>query len=332
MSKVILAKDFMSSPVTTVNISASLIDIVKVMSARKISCLLVLKNGLPVGMITERDIVTFLASHLPKPTDHTTAKELMTSPLITINENDSLFAATVLCRSQKVRHVPILENNGTLAGIITYSDLVEANHLQLERQAALFGKKNGSNIMELNEHLIELTLTDPLMEIGNRRSMEMDLQQTQQLSKRYKRPFSLIIIDIDFFKLFNDHYGHYAGDECLKHFAYVLKQCIRDVDRLYRYGGEEILVLLPETTPDNAIILARRIISSIYEDYYEHIKSSFEFLTASAGVSGYDASKDAVLPSPGELIIQADNAMYEAKRQGRNCARLYEGGETQATL
>ncbi|PCH60234.1 MAG: hypothetical protein COC05_05000 [Gammaproteobacteria bacterium] len=319
-----LVKEFMSSPVISVDINADLFEIINTLNQHTISCVLVVENNYPIGMITERSVVRCLAKHLPGSLDEIRAHTMMSAPIISIHENESLFDATILCRSQKIRHLPVLNEHQALAGIITYSDLVEANHLQFERRAALLGKAAESDSTEsLNKHLLEMTLTDPLMEIGNRRAMSIDLEQTQQLAERYKRPFSIVLIDIDFFKLFNDHYGHLAGDKCLIEFANLLKQSIRNVDRLYRYGGEEILLLLPETESAKAIHLAKRIINSIHKKCYKHEKSNYNYLTASAGVSGYEPKQNSDAVHWQKLIEQADIALYQAKDQGRNCAKLF---------
>ena len=314
----------MSSPVISVDVNADFFETINTLNQHTISCLLVVENNYPIGMITERSVVECLAKHFPESLSDIRAHTIMSTPIISIYENEPLFDATILCRSQKIRHLPVLDEHGTLAGIITYSDLVEANHLQFERRVALLGSTAESDSTEsLNKHLLEMTLTDPLMEISNRRAMAIDLEQTQQLAQRYKRPFSIVLIDIDFFKLFNDHYGHLAGDKCLIKFANLLKKSIRNVDRLYRYGGEEILLLLPETGSAKATHLAKRIIDTVHEAHYEHEKSDYGYLTASAGVSGYEPKQGSDTVHWQELIEQADIALYEAKGQGRNCAKLF---------
>lgn len=324
MATDVLVSEFMSSPVTMVDVDANFFDVVTVMRQKNISCVLASRNGVPMGMLTERDVVQCLVDHLPDTVAQVRVREFMNSPIITTREDATLFEATVLCRSQKVKHLPVVNAQEELVGVITYSDLVAANQVQLERRAAIFGGKGGDSVESLNEQLLQMTLTDPLMGIGNRRSMEIDLLQTEQLSFRYKRPFSILLIDIDYFKAYNDYYGHLAGDQCLKQFADLTKSTIRGCDRVYRYGGEELLLLLPETRSEGAEVIANRLIASIAAAKISHEKSPLGFLTASVGIFGNDMrGNDVEKISWKDMVNRADEALYEAKGQGRNRVILF---------
>ena len=136
--------------------------------------------------------------------------------------------------------------------------------------------------------------------------------------KRERQPFSLILCDVDFFKLYNDHYGHQEGDECLKAVAECMKSCIhRPADLAARYGGEEFVVILPNTSSNGAYHLAETIRTAIVSMKREHIRSEVnDVVTLSFGVA------TVVPPIEGgnaeALVKTADDALYESKKAGRN--------------
>lgn len=125
------------------------------------------------------------------------------------------------------------------------------------------------------------------------------------------------MIDIDYFKPFNDHYGHPAGDQCLKQVAAILKLCARRAsDLVARYGGEEFLLILPGTGITSAIRIAGNVQSAIAEGQIEHLGSKIaKVLTVSIGISCVIPSDDSTIES---LVKQADSALYDAKKNGRN--------------
>jgi diguanylate cyclase (GGDEF)-like protein len=153
---------------------------------------------------------------------------------------------------------------------------------------------------------------DPLTGIPNRRALEESLADEMRRAKRYQRPFSLFFIDIDRFKRVNDQFGHAVGDAALKEFAAVVSRSLRPADVPSRWGGEEFVVLLPETGPESA----RRAAERLRETMERH---SFAFragerLTCSIGVSSFPSDAEGAR----ELLKIADEALYEAKRRGRN--------------
>ncbi|CUH94255.1 hypothetical protein P22_0321 [Propionispora sp. 2/2-37] len=163
-------------------------------------------------------------------------------------------------------------------------------------------------------------ITDGLTGLYNYRYFRTILEQELKRAVRYKRPLSLIMIDIDYFKHYNDANGHLAGDSVLSTVATLAKQACRDVDFVVRYGGEEFAILLPETIVDEACILAERIRKGIAEHVFPNGSSQPNgAVTVSIGISNYpqDAYYDI------ELIECADIALYTAKHSGRNCVKLY---------
>jgi diguanylate cyclase (GGDEF)-like protein len=174
-----------------------------------------------------------------------------------------------------------------------------------------------SELEILNKKLEELSCQDSLTGIANRRTFDDFLSREWKRGARDASSFSLLMIDIDFFKIFNDTYGHQAGDDCLKMVAEALQKVVRRPgDLLARYGGEEFVAVLPDTGLFGAGILAENMCAVISELRVPHERSSVaEYVTISVGVASAEASSDV---SPHELIAAADSALYRAKQGGRN--------------
>ena len=167
-----------------------------------------------------------------------------------------------------------------------------------------------------NEQLAALAATDGLTGLANRRAFDERMRNEWARAGRMPgRPLSLIILDLDFFKQYNDHYGHAMGDECLKQVAEVLKARRRASDLAARIGGEEFCLLLPETDGNGALALAETIRCQIESLLLAHSKSHMEVVTASLGVAV--AADDGAGDAQG-LLLAADKALYQAKERGRN--------------
>lgn len=159
------------------------------------------------------------------------------------------------------------------------------------------------------EELEHIAITDGLTQLYNRTKMDMELQKLEGIYKRYGRVFSVIMIDIDYFKSVNDTFGHQVGDSVLKQFAKILKENIRNTDFIGRWGGEEFLIVCPETSEENATTLALNLRKQIEETLFEKVGHK----TMSVGVAQIKDEIDL-----DNLISNADNAMYFAKENGRN--------------
>lgn len=159
-----------------------------------------------------------------------------------------------------------------------------------------------------------LATTDGLTELYNHRYFQEQLANFVSHAKRYKLPLSLIIIDIDFFKKFNDTYGHQSGDAVLKQVAFILKRNVRMSDIVCRYGGEEMSIILPSTTYEEAVNLANKLCNLVSRKRCKLSGGRESQVTISLGVSSYGS--DGTTPS--ELIESADKRLYNAKGNGRN--------------
>lgn len=194
-------------------------------------------------------------------------------------------------RIQKDREIDRLRNVELARA---FTDLREM-HERLERQAA---------------KLERLSLTDDLTSLHNRRAFEERLADEVARARRTNRPLSVLMVDLDDFKLVNDVHSHAAGDAVLKATAQALLACVRDVDTCARIGGEEFIILLPETDLAGATTVAEKVVLLVHE---RNLYDSGVNVTASAGVATLTASE-----TPGELVSRADAALYRAKREGKN--------------
>lgn len=159
---------------------------------------------------------------------------------------------------------------------------------------------------------------DGLTQIYNRREFERSLEVEWLRGQRSKQPLSLIMLDVDHFKDYNDHYGHLSGDGCLQHVATAITDSVkRAQDMVCRFGGEEFVVLLPETGEEGVKVLAEKLRKTVAALEIEHQKSSAaDHVTISLGVASLNPADG---KNPHSLIQQADEALYRAKGNGRNC-------------
>lgn len=200
----------------------------------------------------------------------------------------------------------------------------------LEEQAELLELKvmELTELKDANSRLEDLTLSDGLTGISNRRNFDQYIRKSWRNSLRANKPLSLIMADIDYFKAFNDHYGHLKGDECLKKVAKTVDFTLkRPMDLAARYGGEEFAIVLPDTDSHGALIVAEDIRQNIEGQLLAHEYSNVApYVTVSLGVA-------TVVPKQTDSIEQfiekADMALYDAKQSGRNkvCESEYNGAE-----
>ena len=322
--KTVLVRDLISQNVLKVVPQTPLSEVVGLMKESRLSCTLIVEQGSPVGILTERDIVRVLDETIKqKSFSDQPVSQYMTLRPVCINDQANLYEALVVSQSNSVRHLPVVDGDGQLSGIVTQTDIARAHLLAIEEQRLVIEQQISDRTIELeeaNRELKALTLQDPLMKIGNRRSMEVDVEFTHQGAVRYQGCYSLAMIDVDHFKFYNDYYGHLAGDEVLARIADCIKCCIRDSDRLYRYGGEELLYLMPETELAEARLVVGRIMRHLENEHIPHVNSPFSRITVSAGLCDLaTAVSGNIEASWKDLIEIADKCLYEAKSKGRNC-------------
>jgi diguanylate cyclase (GGDEF)-like protein len=164
-------------------------------------------------------------------------------------------------------------------------------------------------LVRANAKLRTLSLTDPLTGLKNRRAFEAALEQEFHRTRRSGSPLSLLLLDIDSFKSFNDAHGHVQGDEVLRRIAFLMQDCTRKSDLVARYGGEEFVAILPDTGDGEALLLATRLCDEIAAAHWEYRQ-----ITVSIGA----ATLQPGTPTPYAFVNVADKALYTAKHGGKN--------------
>ncbi|MBM7456430.1 diguanylate cyclase (GGDEF)-like protein [Oceanisphaera litoralis] len=206
----------------------------------------------------------------------------------------------------------------SLAAIITlastgslWGGILTILTLQRNRRHHLAMSRANDELLHLNRQLKQLATTDPLTQCPNRRAAETRLKYELAKLQRYHHPFCIVMLDIDYFKRINDQHGHDIGDQVLRHFAIIGRKTIRDTDVLARIGGEEFLLILPETAFDQGMQLAQRLLDTLAATPLYLTDRTIGF-TFSGGMT-QAAAEDNI----SQLLIRADHALYQAKEQGR---------------
>jgi two-component system, cell cycle response regulator len=174
----------------------------------------------------------------------------------------------------------------------------------------------------LNRKLFEQSREDPLTRLGNRLRLREEFEALRGRVERYGHNYSAVLCDVDYFKLYNDHYGHLAGDEVLQKVAETIADHCRSGDTAYRYGGEEFLIILPEQSQESATPTADRLRQAVEDMRIPHEANDPPgIVTISAGVATLSAGAN---KSADDLLGEADAALYHAKQSGRNRVASYE--------
>jgi diguanylate cyclase (GGDEF)-like protein/PAS domain S-box-containing protein len=210
-------------------------------------------------------------------------------------------------------------NNYTVARSDGTQVVMEVSGIKIgEEFLAVF--KDATERIEAEDILRDMAFLDSLTKIANRRRFDEKLAHEFDKAKECEGAISLIIIDVDFFKQFNDRYGHLAGDSCLYEVAQTIASTVnRPEDFVARYGGEEFVVLLPDTDKEGALFIAEQIQKAVEALAIVHEDTYSGFLSVSMGVNSTASSQDDKV----SFVKGADNALYYAKDQGRNCIALH---------
>ncbi|MEY2420692.1 MAG: hypothetical protein QOI95_759 [Acidimicrobiaceae bacterium] len=188
------------------------------------------------------------------------------------------------------------------------ADRVTSLHRELEQQR--------SELAMANDELIAIARRDPLTGVGNRRALEEDLDQLDARVTRYGHRYCMALIDVDYFKSYNDTYGHPEGDRILQSVVAQLTLQARGGDALYRYGGDEFLCVFPEQSLASGRLAVERMRLGLEQLQIPHVDSPLGVLTISAGVAVLDPGRTG---SVSGVLKEADEALYQAKELGRNC-------------
>lgn len=201
--------------------------------------------------------------------------------------------------------------------------------LQIRLAAMLRIKSLTDALDAANRRLTELALTDALTGLGNRRSFEEQLASERERADRYRRPLALLLADIDLFKRINDEHGHPMGDQVIREVARAFASMVRRSDRVDRVGGEEFAVLAPEARSSAAAVLGERLRAAVESLVFQLPEGKPLRVTISVGVAAWDGAS----PMEGHILYKhADDALYRAKRRGRNRVETTIVGESEAPV
>ena len=281
---------------------------------------LIMQPSQPVTQSYQQQVVSDITSVFKEyPVEPQLSNENFNKPIIFTPQNS---ATKSIKKFSQTLHLPIIIGE-TVSGLI---HLAKTEKIPFSRHDLdITSQFTGIFITSIKNALIhkrteKLAFTDPLTELFNHRYFQETLSHEFIRAQRYKKPLSLMVIDIDFFKKFNDTYGHLVGDKVLKHVAKIFGNSIREqIDTVARYGGEEFAVILPETSLEGASHFADRIRASVEES--KIIEEDQELsVTLSIGVS---CTLTTECFKTSDLIEAADIALYQAKENGRNQVKSY---------
>ena len=236
-------------------------------------------------------------------------------------EVDGFELANMLKSDSQTKNIPIIfltaffkedefVQRGYDLGAVDYlTKPIEEKRLYNKIHFHLNMHKQEQALVQHNNELKRQSTTDQLTKLYNRKYFDDTIEKEMQRATRYNTSLSIIIADIDFFKKVNDTYGHIAGDNILADFAALIKQNIRTTDMAFRYGGEEFVILLPNTTAQDAKLLAKKLRTIVNNHTFNDPKK----ITCSFGISEYKAGE-----SKETFFKKADDALYFVKENGRN--------------
>ena len=272
----------------------------------------------PVGIITTKDAVRLLAEGAPFDA---AARDFMSSPLKTVHAKFTVGEALEYVRTHAMKRIVVADGNGGLLGVMKQRELLDiayARWSDMMRDQADELRGVIDLLARKTYHLERMVEHDSLTGIYNRTRFDTTLSEERSRCDRASgRTFSVALMDLDYFKQVNDTYGHLCGDEVLKGFARLVEEGIRDIDTFARWGGEEFMLLMPETDAKGAQILAERLRARIEERRFEGPGQ----VTASIGVAEYRSGE-----SGEALTARADEALYRAKSGGRNRVEVAHEG------
>ena len=215
---------------------------------------------------------------------------------------------------------PVFDSNGKLTNFIGIQKDITA---RVERDQLLCSERKA--LQESKAKLENLVIIDSLTGIYNRRHFETQLNESWQFLTNTQGTLTLMMVDIDYFKLYNDRYGHIAGDEALKEVATTLTNSMRRLTEFTaRYGGEEFIVLATDMTLQQAIDMGHTLCANVRNLNIPHQDSPNGYVTVSCGIAHVNPISSS---NPGLLLLHADQALYTSKTNGRNIATLYENSQ-----
>ncbi|MGP2656347.1 diguanylate cyclase [Malaciobacter sp. WC5094] len=264
----------------------------------------------PIGIFTTKDFISLVHENSDM---NLPIKKYMTKPVYTLNENATISNALDFIQDKHFKRIVVTDDKNKLIGILTQKELLRIVY----NKWIDFIKEEGNKISRINEELLSKTSKleekasyDFLTKLYNREKFDSYLEYEIKKSNRYDTQYlSVMILDIDYFKNVNDTYGHLIGDNVLKELAKILTVCSRDSDIVARWGGEEFVMMLPQTNIEQAMFVAQKLRATIEKHPFEKVGN----ITCSIGISQYHK-----IESKEVLFKRVDDALYKAKTNGRN--------------
>jgi len=278
-------------------------------------CSIIVEDGVPIGIFTIKDVLALFKENKDTnlPISH-----YMTQPVESIGSKSSIKQAIAFIKSKPFKRLVVVDSEEKIVGIIMQKELISLAY----NNWSVLMKRHQSELHELNDMLSEqanrykhLAAIDPLTNLYNRYKF-IELYTTESLAmKQRDHAMSLIMVDIDYFKMINDQYGHNSGDDILRATAAVIKNTVRNVDIVCRWGGEEFIILLPTVDGHQAMIIAEKLRKQI------ETKACIDDINITASLGVTQAVDNDSLE---EIVARADSALYRAKHNGRNCCVFFE--------
>lgn len=335
---------FMSTNPTCVSPDTGIRTVIDMLNRMRQSFAVIVDNqGKPLGVVSARDLLATYAQGFPgrsylvpdagsdgmnvsgEPLKvPSRVGDMMTLGFSCVPVTARLHALrTLMGQMDEYELAVVVDDDGQACGLLTAQEFVKAFALVLDNESSLARaemRAHNRALMQENEQLARLTMEDPMLRIGNRRAMMRDMHTLHARALRYGCRYAVLLVDIDYFKAYNASNGHVKGDEVLLQVVECLQTMVRDCDRVYRFGGEEFLVVLPETDVEGARSTADRIMTNMTNFAIPHAASPEGQITLSMGIS---AVKDATtVPDWHAVLEAADKALVDAKRSGRNQAQV----------
>lgn len=212
-------------------------------------------------------------------------------------------------RPESLNYKVEILNFAILATALPWFSLVGGYISRLRKTVAI----SLATVQESEKKYFELSTVDDLTQLYNSRYFYVQLEKEIERANRYNLPLTMLVLDIDRFKNFNDTYGHIEGDQVLSRLGHIIKRCLRYSDSAYRYGGEEFVILLPMTKAEDGLTTAKRIREALKKTPFSPVPGREIFITVSIGLSQYVPAEDMKA-----FVRRVDDIMYQAKHQGRD--------------
>ncbi len=256
----------------------------------------------------------------------------MFSHPLSVEEMDKRFpdhTATIQAGMRSLLCVPLISRDKVIASLhfrtkkpnaYTEQDLRLAERIGEQIAGAIANaqlyagrKKKEQELKESEQKYRELSMIDDLTQLYNSRHFYIQLKRETERSNRYGQPLTLLLLDLDNFKIFNDAYGHVEGDQVLSRLGHVVKRCLRETDSAYRYGGEEFTILLPMTTSGEGVVTAERIRTEFRKEIFSPASGQAVHMTVSIGLAQYKTKEEMKA-----FVHRVDQWMYQGKKNGKD--------------